>query len=161
LFREAQSRNSVAQEKCLFILSAGDFDLCATAVLGIFSFMIEAAENVDACDRAAEKRVLIVTPGGTRACGGIGRLVASLTRRFATEPSLRFEVIDTYGPRVNSAIGKIWMPLYFAAAVRGLLGPLRLGLAAVRARRGKVIGPASFFGFSPRSVSGQAPRERG
>jgi hypothetical protein len=43
LFREARSRDSVAQGKCLFILSAGDFDLCATPVLGILLFMIEAA----------------------------------------------------------------------------------------------------------------------
>jgi glycosyltransferase involved in cell wall biosynthesis len=75
-----------------------------------------------------EKRVYVLAPGGARARGGMGRMVAHLTRRLGAGPDLAVETIDTYGSRVNEARAKIVMPLYFA------LGFLRL-LRACTGRR--------------------------
>lgn len=70
----------------------------------------------------AEKRVYVLAPGGAVARGGMGRMVAHLTRRLGADPDLAVETIDTYGSRVNEARAKIAMPLYFALGFLRLLG---------------------------------------
>ena len=68
--------------------------------------------------------VYLVTPGGMRARGGIGRVVAYLRRGWqANEPELRLHIVDSYGPDI-----KALMPAWFALAV------LRLLLAAMMRR---------------------------
>jgi glycosyltransferase involved in cell wall biosynthesis len=68
--------------------------------------------------------VFLVTPGGMRARGGIGRVVAYLQRGCrGREAELRLTIIDSYGPD-----RKILMPVWFALAF------FRLLLAALTGR---------------------------
>lgn len=68
--------------------------------------------------------IYIVSPGGTREKGGMGRIVDNFTTDLReNRPDVRFEVVDSYGP------GKFHlMPFYFAAAVA------RLGLCFLAGR---------------------------
>lgn len=68
--------------------------------------------------------IYIVTPGGTREKGGMGRIVDNFTTDLRTNaPDVAFTVIDTYGP------GRFRrMPFYFAWAV------LRLAAACLTGR---------------------------
>ena len=68
--------------------------------------------------------IYIVSPGGTREKGGMGRIVDNFTTDLRQNcPELRFEVIDSYGPN-----GKfLLMPFYFSAAFLRLLGCFALG----------------------------------
>jgi glycosyltransferase involved in cell wall biosynthesis len=66
--------------------------------------------------------VYVVTPGGTRGRGGIGRLV-SYTARGWDAPGFSLTVLDSYGPGPRA-----WMPFYFAVAF------LRLLIDALRGR---------------------------
>lgn len=68
--------------------------------------------------------IYIVTPGGTREKGGMGRIVDNFTTDLQTNaPDVAFTVIDTYGP------GRFRrMPFYFAGAV------LRLAAACLTGR---------------------------
>lgn len=68
--------------------------------------------------------IYIVTPGGTREKGGMGRIVDNFTTDLRTNaPDIAFTVIDTYGP------GRFRrMPFYFAGAV------LRLAAACLTGR---------------------------
>lgn len=59
--------------------------------------------------------VYIVTPGGTRALGGIGRMVSYIHRTW-NDPDAPLTIVDSYGPG-----SKIKMPFYFAAAFLRLL----------------------------------------
>jgi glycosyltransferase involved in cell wall biosynthesis len=70
----------------------------------------------------SKKKVFIVTPGGARAKGGMGRMVSYFTRRLASDDEIAFEIVDSYGPAVNTAGAKAVMPLYFAGAVARVLG---------------------------------------
>ncbi|WP_448192529.1 glycosyltransferase family 4 protein [Azospirillum sp. sgz301742] len=72
--------------------------------------------------------IYIVTPGGTREKGGMGRIVDNFTSDLReNRPDVRFKVVDTYGP------GKFHlMPVYFLLAV------LRLG-ACFLAGRGNLV----------------------
>ncbi len=56
--------------------------------------------------------IYIVTPGGTREKGGMGRIVDNFTTDLReNRPDVRFEVVDSYGP------GRFHlMPFYFLAA---------------------------------------------
>lgn len=69
--------------------------------------------------------IYIVTPGGTREKGGMGRIVDNFTADLAANaPDVRFTVIDTYGP------GRFRrMPFYFAWAVLRLTAAFALGRA--------------------------------
>jgi glycosyltransferase involved in cell wall biosynthesis len=67
------------------------------------------------------KRVYIVAPGGALARGGMGRMVAHLTRRLSADRALAVATIDTYGRRVNEAKAQYLMPFHFLAAVCHLL----------------------------------------
>jgi glycosyltransferase involved in cell wall biosynthesis len=69
----------------------------------------------------AGRRILIFSPGGDAAKGGMGRMVQTLVRRLHADHDLPFEVVDTYGPEVNLPGSKRRMPLYFAAAVLRLV----------------------------------------
>lgn len=66
-------------------------------------------------------RVMILSPGGDTAKGGMGRLVETMVRRLRADHDLEIEVVDTYGPDVNLPGAKRRMPVYFAAAVVRLL----------------------------------------
>lgn len=68
--------------------------------------------------------VYLVTPGGLRARGGIGRMVEYFSRHWAVEDA-PLTVIDTYGPGA-----KALMPFHFAAALA------RLAADAARGRIG-------------------------
>jgi glycosyltransferase involved in cell wall biosynthesis len=63
------------------------------------------------------KKVFIVAPGGTAANGGIGRVVRHLARCVSESGAVAFEVVDTYGPAVNTGGAKRLMPFYFARAL--------------------------------------------
>jgi glycosyltransferase involved in cell wall biosynthesis len=81
------------------------------------------------------KKVYIVAPGGAVARGGVGRMIGHLTRRLAADPKLPFDVIDTYGPRVNEAGAAKTMPYYFTLAIVRLLGACirrRIALAHIQ-----------------------------
>ncbi len=63
--------------------------------------------------------IYIVSPGGTREKGGMGRIVDNFTTDLRhNSPDVQFRVIDTYGPNARFFL----MPFYFLAAV------LRLGV---------------------------------
>jgi glycosyltransferase involved in cell wall biosynthesis len=62
-------------------------------------------------------RVAIVTPGGVVGRGGMASMAASLVRRLAEDAELRYEVVDPYGPRINTAGAKLLMPIHFIGAV--------------------------------------------
>lgn len=68
--------------------------------------------------------IYIITPGGTREKGGMGRIVDNFTSDVrANAPDVAFTVIDSYGP------GRFWrMPFHFAWAV------LRLAAACLSGR---------------------------
>ncbi|WP_448206186.1 glycosyltransferase family 4 protein [Azospirillum sp. sgz302134] len=68
--------------------------------------------------------IYIVSPGGTREKGGMGRIVDNFTTDLRQNcPQLRFEVVDSYGPN-----GKfLLMPFYFLAAFLRLAGCFALG----------------------------------
>jgi len=69
--------------------------------------------------------IYIVTPGGTREKGGMGRIVDNFTSDLQSNaPDVAFTVIDTYGP------GRFRrMPFYFAWAVLRLAATLLAGRA--------------------------------
>jgi len=70
--------------------------------------------------------IYIVSPGGTREKGGMGRIVDNFTSDLARHnPEVRFEVIDTYGPDANFRR----MPFHFALAMLKLCGCFLLGRA--------------------------------
>jgi glycosyltransferase involved in cell wall biosynthesis len=80
------------------------------------------------------RKILIFSPGGTVAKGGMGRMLQTLARRLDDDPDLAYEIVDTYGPRVNQPGAIRSMPVYFTAAlVRLFLACLRseIGLAHV------------------------------
>jgi glycosyltransferase involved in cell wall biosynthesis len=80
------------------------------------------------------RQVMILSPGGTAAKGGMGRLVETMVRRLRADADLQIEVVDTYGPDVNLPGSKLRMPLYFAAATFKLLRACilrRIGLAHI------------------------------
>jgi glycosyltransferase involved in cell wall biosynthesis len=80
------------------------------------------------------RRIFIFSPGGTSAKGGMGRMVQILARRLADDRDIAYDVVDTYGPRVNQPGAKWTMPAYFAAALLRLLGAClrsEIGLAHV------------------------------
>ena len=60
---------------------------------------------------ARPRAVYLATPGGTRARGGIGRMIDYFSRSWR-EADLPLVVVDTYGPGPRAL-----MPLYFASAV--------------------------------------------
>lgn len=68
----------------------------------------------------AKRKIYIVAPGGARARGGMGRMVAHLAGRLAAGGDLPFEVIDTYGRRVNEAHALLAMPFHFLHAAARL-----------------------------------------
>ncbi len=73
----------------------------------------------------------MATPGGTRARGGIGRMIDYFTRTWS-DADLPLVVVDTYGPGSRAL-----MPLYFAAAMariaadgaRGRIGVLHIHMS--------------------------------
>lgn len=68
--------------------------------------------------------IYVITPGGTRERGGMGRIVSNFTSDLRQHrPDLRIEVLDTYGPDKFRL-----MPFYFAAAI------LRLGFRLIAGR---------------------------
>jgi glycosyltransferase involved in cell wall biosynthesis len=67
-----------------------------------------------------QRKIFILSPGGIRARGGMGRMVAYFTRRLALTSDLKFAVLDTYGPRVNSPSARLTMPFYFLWAISRL-----------------------------------------
>lgn len=68
--------------------------------------------------------IYIVTPGGTREKGGMGRIVDNFTTDLReNRPEVRFEVVDTYGPGMFHR-----MPVHFLLAV------LRLGTCFLAGR---------------------------
>ncbi len=68
--------------------------------------------------------IYIVSPGGTREKGGMGRIVDNFTTDLRQNcPELRFEVIDSYGPNGKFHL----MPFYFIAAFLRLAGCFALG----------------------------------
>jgi glycosyltransferase involved in cell wall biosynthesis len=79
----------------------------------------------------AAKRVYIIAPGGALARGGMGRMVAHLTRRLAADRALAVVTIDTYGRRVNGGGARYVMPLYFLCAVFRLLAACATGRVAL------------------------------
>jgi glycosyltransferase involved in cell wall biosynthesis len=79
----------------------------------------------------AAKRVYIVAPGGALARGGMGRMVAHLTRRLAADRALAAATIDTYGRRVNEAGAQYLMPFHFLCAVYRLLVACAAGRIAL------------------------------
>ena len=82
----------------------------------------------------ARKWVYVIAPGGVRAQGGMGRVVAHLTRRLATDGEFALASLDTYGHRVNETGAALAMPLHFVRALIGLLGAClgrRIGLAHI------------------------------
>lgn len=96
--------------------------------------------------------IYIVSPGGTREKGGMGRIVDNFTTDLRQNcPELRFEVIDTYGPNGKFHL----MPFYFAAAFLRLLGCFALGRGQLVhihmaeygsvLRKGLIIGLAALF----------------
>ncbi len=70
--------------------------------------------------------IYIVSPGGTREKGGMGRIVDNFTADLRqNRPEIRFEVIDSYGPD-----GKFHrMPFYFLIALLRLAGCFAMGKA--------------------------------
>jgi glycosyltransferase involved in cell wall biosynthesis len=80
-----------------------------------------------AADQKERRMIYIATPGGTRARGGIGRIVSYFTRELSRTPGAPpFAVVDTYGPG-----SRFMMPLYFAAALVRLLAACALGRASL------------------------------
>ncbi|HEY0835673.1 MAG TPA: glycosyltransferase family 4 protein [Azospirillum sp.] len=70
--------------------------------------------------------IYIVSPGGTREKGGMGRIVDNFTSDLArNNPEVRFAVIDTYGPDARFRR----MPFYFLLAMLRLCGCFLLGRA--------------------------------
>lgn len=67
--------------------------------------------------------IYIVSPGGTREKGGMGRVVDNFTADLRQNcPEVAFEVVDSYGP------GKFrLMPFYFARAAARLAGCFAMG----------------------------------
>jgi glycosyltransferase involved in cell wall biosynthesis len=61
------------------------------------------------------QRVLLVTPGGVSARGGIGRLVAYMVDGW-DQPGIELSVADSYGPGPKAI-----MPLYFAGTLLAIL----------------------------------------
>lgn len=69
--------------------------------------------------------IYVISPGGTREKGGMGRIVDNFTSDLqANRPDVRFTVVDTYGPGRFSR-----MPFYFALAVLRLTVAFVLGRA--------------------------------
>jgi len=63
--------------------------------------------------------IYIVSPGGTREKGGMGRIVDNFTTDLReNRPDIRFEVVDSYGPNGKFHL----MPFYFALSVLRLFG---------------------------------------
>jgi len=96
--------------------------------------------------------IYIVSPGGTREKGGMGRIVDNFTTDLRLNcPELRFEVIDTYGPDHKFHL----MPVYFLLATARLFGRLVAGKVQLIhihmaeygsvLRKGILIGLASLF----------------
>jgi glycosyltransferase involved in cell wall biosynthesis len=63
----------------------------------------------------APRRIVLMTPGGVRARGGIGRLVAYVVSGW-DRPDLALSVVDTYGPGPRAV-----MPFYFGASLVSVL----------------------------------------
>lgn len=70
------------------------------------------------------RSVLVLSPGGRRARGGIGRMVTYFAGAWPV-PDLPLTVVDTYGPGFKPV-----MPFYFAGAVLSLLWAGATGQAA-------------------------------
>ena len=95
--------------------------------------------------------IYIVTPGGTREKGGMGRIVDNFTTDLReNRPEVRFEVVDTYG------LGKFhWMPFHFLLAVlrlaacflagRGDLVHIHMAEHGSVARKGTIVLMAALF----------------
>jgi hypothetical protein len=62
------------------------------------------------------KKVFIITPGGAGAKGGTGRMVSNFTRRLAADGNITFEIVDSYGPGVNTPGARLVMPFYLIRA---------------------------------------------
>lgn len=95
--------------------------------------------------------IYIVTPGGTREKGGMGRIVDNFTTDLReNRPEVRFEVVDTYGP------GRFhWMPFHFVLAIlrlggcflagRGDLVHIHMAEHGSVARKGIIVLMAALF----------------
>jgi glycosyltransferase involved in cell wall biosynthesis len=77
------------------------------------------------------KAVYILSPGGTAAKGGMGRIVSILAARLDQDRDIPHVVIDTYGPGVNLPGSRKWMPAYFLLAVLRLAGACLAGRVGV------------------------------
>lgn len=101
----------------------------------MFSYMLSFPVPAVRAIRVMQKRVYIISPGGTLARGGMGRMVAHLTNRLISDRALAITTLDTYGRRVNHAHAMVAMPFHFFwAAARLLLACLtrRIALAHVQ-----------------------------
>jgi len=63
------------------------------------------------------RQIAVIMPGGVTGRGGMSRMAATFTRRLAREPDFPYEVIDSYGSRLNAAGGKLRMPIHFVGAL--------------------------------------------
>lgn len=96
--------------------------LWARSALGLIDFVAAAALSFlwilfYVLESMRRKRIVIVTPGGTQARSGMARMAGYFTRRLTVESEFHFQVLDTYGPRLNTAAGKVLMPFHFAHAI--------------------------------------------
>jgi glycosyltransferase involved in cell wall biosynthesis len=102
-------------------------------------------------DKESAPMIYIATPGGTRARGGIGRIVSYFTRELArTTGAPAFAVVDTYGPG-----SRYLMPLFFLGALARLFFACALGRASLVhvhmaeygsvARKGAIMAIARLF----------------